>query len=62
MNPPEKQDDESLRAMVAYETSRGLTDFDITAAFISDRMIYENEVASVDSRNISKRFILKECS
>lgn len=59
MNPPEKQDDESLRAMVTYETTRGLTDFDITAAFISDRMIYENEVASVISRNYSKRFILR---
>jgi len=59
MNPPEKQDDESLRAMVTYETSRGLTDFDITAAFISDRMIYENEVASVNSRNFSKRFLLR---
>ena len=59
INPPEKQDDESLRAMVTYETSRGLTDFDITAAFISDRMIYENEVASVISRNYSKRFLLR---
>ena len=59
MYPPEKQDDESLRAMITYETSRRLTDFDITAAFISDRMIYENEVVSVNSRNFSKRFLLR---
>ena len=59
MNPPEKQDDESLRAMITYETSRRLTDFDLTAAFISDRLIYENEIASVNSRNYSKRILVR---
>ena len=59
MNPPEKQDDESLRAMITYETSRRSTDFDLTAAFISDRLIYENEIASVNSRNYSKRILLR---
>ncbi len=59
MNPPEKQSDESLRAMLTYESAKGLTDIHFTAAFISDKLDYTNELASVDSRNLSKRIILK---
>ncbi len=59
MNPPEKQFDESLRAMIEYGSVRGITEINATAAFISDKLNYTNELASVDSRNISKRIILK---
>jgi vitamin B12 transporter len=59
MNPPEKQSDESLRTMLTYVSTKGLTDIHFTAAFISDKLDYTNELASVDSRNLSKRIILK---
>jgi iron complex outermembrane receptor protein len=59
MNPPEKQSDESLRTMLTYVSAKGLTDIHFTAAFISDKLDYTNELASVDSRNLSKRIILK---
>jgi len=59
MNPPEKQSDESLRAMLTYGSEKGLTGIHLTAAFISDKLDYTNELASVDSRNLSKRIILK---
>ena len=59
MNPPEKQSDESIRAMLTYGSEKGLTGIHFTAAFISDKLDYTNELASVDSRNLSKRIILK---
>jgi len=59
MNPPEKQSDESIRAMLSYGYAKGITDIHLTAAFIFDRLDYTNELASVDSRNLSKRIILK---
>jgi len=59
MNPPEKQHDESLRAMFTYDYLRGLTDLNFTAAFISDKLDYTNTLASVNSDNLSRRIILK---
>lgn len=59
MNPSEKQHDESLRAMVSYACLKGLTDLNFTAAFISDRLDYTNVLASVNSRNLSRRIMLK---
>lgn len=59
MNPPEKQSDESLRAMLTYESAIGLAKTHFTAAFISDRLDYLNELTSVDSRNLSRKIILK---
>jgi vitamin B12 transporter len=59
MNPPENQDDESLRAMVTYESSMRAADLNITGAFISDKLDYNNEIAGVTSRNHSKRILLK---
>lgn len=59
MNPPEKQSDESLRAMLTYGSRKGLNDINLTVAFISDKLDYSNELASVDSRNLTKRIILK---
>lgn len=59
MNPPEKQSDESLRTMLTYGSCKGLNDINLTVAFISDKLDYSNELASVDSRNLTKRIILK---
>jgi iron complex outermembrane receptor protein len=59
MYPSEKQHDESLRAMVTYGYLKGLTDLNFTAAFISDKLDYTNELASVNSRNHSGSIILK---
>lgn len=59
MNPPEKQSDESLRAMMTYTSQKGLNDVNLTAAFISDKLDYSNELASIDSRNLSRRIIIK---
>ena len=59
MNPPEKQSDESLRAMLTYRSNKGLNDVNLTAAFISDKLDYSNELASINSRNLSRRIILK---
>jgi vitamin B12 transporter len=59
MNPPERQSDESLRTMMTYRSHKGLNDINLTAAFISDKLDYSNELASIDSRNLSKRIILK---
>ena len=59
MNPPEKQFDESLRTIVTYEPEKWKSDIKITAAYISDKLNYRNELASIDSRNHSERIILK---
>lgn len=59
MNPPEKQSDESLRAMLTYGSHKGLNDLNLTAAFVSDKLNYSNELVSIDSRNLSRRIILK---
>jgi iron complex outermembrane receptor protein len=57
--PSEKQHDESLRAMFTYGCLKGIYDLNVTAAFLSDKLDYTNELASVNSRNSSKRIILK---
>ncbi len=59
LNPCETQDDESIRTMINYNLSKGKTDLNVTAAFISDKLNYTNEIVSVNSRNISRRVILK---
>ncbi len=59
MNPPENQSDESLRAMLTYGSHKGLNNINLTAAFISDKLDYSNELASIESRNNSRRIILK---
>ncbi len=59
MNPPEKQYDESIRALIRYGFSKGPTDLNFTAAFISDKLEYTNEIASVKSGNFSKRIVLR---
>lgn len=59
LNPPEKQNDESLRSMLAYDYQLNKTRLNLTSAFISDRLDYTNEQASVDSRNSLNRIIVK---
>jgi iron complex outermembrane receptor protein len=59
MNQLEKQDDESIRAMFNYGYLQGRTDFNVTAAFISDKLDYSNNLASINSRNSSKRLVVK---
>ena len=58
-DPPEKQDDESLRAMIEYTRDKGASEFGITAALLSDRLLYVNETASVNSSNRVSRYIIK---
>lgn len=59
MDPPEKQSDESLRAMLNYGYHKGQNNINFTAAFISDKLDYSNKLASIESRNHSGRIILK---
>jgi len=59
MNPPEKQYDESIRALITYGYLKGTTDMNFTAALISDKLKYTNEIASVKSGNFSKRIVLR---
>ena len=59
MNPPEKQYDESIRALIRYGFSKGPTDLNFTGALISDKLEYTNEIASVKSGNFSKRIVLR---
>jgi len=59
LDPCEKQDDESLRSMINYLISGDKTDISVVGAFISDKLNYTNEVVSVNSRNLSRRIILK---
>lgn len=58
-NPPETQSDESLRAMVSYTSDLNIADISLTAAFTSDRLRYNNELASVRSVNNFQNFTLK---
>jgi len=59
LNPPEKQNDESVRTMLEYDYTMNKTRLNLTSAFISDRLDYKNEHASVDSRNLVRRLIFK---
>jgi len=56
---PEKQNDLSLRSMLVYDYQLNKTRLNLTSAFISDRLDYRNEQASVDSRNSLNRIIVK---
>lgn len=59
LNPPERQNDESFRSMIDYNYQIKNNKLNLTSAFISDRLDYKNEQASVDSRNTANRMILK---
>jgi len=55
----EKQTDESLRSMIDYSLRSHRNQYSITAAWISNRLNYLNEPASIDSRNKTGTMIIK---
>lgn len=56
---PERQSDESLRAMLGYNQDKGATVVFITGAWLMNRLDYINTLASIDSRNISNSLSFK---
>lgn len=58
-DPPEKQSDESFRAMISWINDMKTGDLGMTAAFVSDRLLYNNELASIRSLNNSRKITLK---
>jgi len=56
---PEKQSDESLRAMFGYNLDKAASAFYITGAWLMNRLYYENTLASIDSRNMSNSLSFK---
>jgi iron complex outermembrane receptor protein len=58
-NTGEKQYDESLRALLTYEISKGRTSYSFTGASILNKLNYVNRLASIDSRNLSEELTLK---
>jgi outer membrane cobalamin receptor len=60
-NSKEKQSDESLRAMLTYDLSKGNANFSLTGAWMVSRLNYLNSLASIDSRNQSDILNLKAC-
>lgn len=58
-NSGEKQFDESLRTMVNMDMLKGKSNISFTAAWVMDRLNYFNSLASIDSRNLSKKLTLK---
>ncbi len=57
--PGEKQNDRSLRSLVSYDLKQGKSDFNLTAAYIADRLNYSNPLTSTDSRNLSRSVTIK---
>jgi outer membrane cobalamin receptor len=55
----ENQLDESLRAILTYDTFKGRSNFSVTGAWMFGRLNYINRLASIDSRNISETLTLK---
>jgi vitamin B12 transporter len=58
-NSGEKQFDESLRTMLDYTLDKGANTFFFTAAFISNQLDYTNQIASIDSKNLSQTGVIK---
>lgn len=58
-NTGESQEDRSVRAVISYESLGIKPAFNISAAFLSDRLNYLNKLASIDSRNISRSMVVK---
>ena len=55
----EKQFDESLRVMIDDNLTKGINNYFVTGAFLSDRLNYTSQVAKIDSRNLSESYIMK---
>ncbi|MBK7627740.1 MAG: TonB-dependent receptor plug domain-containing protein [Bacteroidales bacterium] len=56
---PERQSDESVRAMFSYNLDKAASAFYITGAWLMNRLDYVNSLASIDSRNISNSLSFK---
>lgn len=56
---PERQSDESVRAMFSYNQDKAESGLYITGAWLMNRLDYINTLASIDSRNISNSLLLK---
>lgn len=56
---PEKQSDESVRAMFNFNHDKATSAFFVTGSWIMNRLDYINTLASIDSRNISNSFTFK---
>lgn len=59
VNPPETQTDESFRAMFSWLNDMFPHDLALTAAFVSDRLLYTNQLASIRSVNNSRKITIK---
>ena len=55
----EKQNDESLRTMVSYNLKQGKSDFSLTGAWLTNRLDYLNNLASINSRNRAETMVAK---
>lgn len=55
----ENQIDESVRTMLNYDGHLGLSEFFVTGAFSLSKLNYTNQLASIDSRNLSESIALK---
>jgi outer membrane cobalamin receptor len=55
----EEQKDEAVRSMINYHFFSGETDFNLTGAWLRNRLNYSNRLASIESRNLSDAFTLK---
>jgi iron complex outermembrane receptor protein len=58
-NSGENQLDESLRTMLTYDILKGESNISLTGAWIFSRLNYFNNLASIDSRNMSEILTLK---
>jgi len=58
-NSNERQFDESLRAIVKYDHFIGPGSFSVTGAWMMNRLNYYNQLASIDSKNLSENLTLK---
>ena len=55
----EKQNDESLRTLINYDGSFGVSEYFLTGSYSVSKLNYSNDLASIDSRNASQSIIFK---
>jgi hypothetical protein len=58
-NSGEKQFDESLRTMLEFTGDRGTVNYFVKGAWVYDRLDYINQIASIDSKNISESGVIR---
>ncbi len=59
LNAGEKQYDESLKTMLNFKTYTGSFKYSVTGALMLNRLNYINSLASIDSKNLSEKLVLK---